>query len=126
MDLIDAGTRSDQKADRVTSPAIDDVDNGATAQTSPAISIRELNFSYDEGGRPKQVLFDIDLDIWPGEVALLTGPSGCGKTTLLTLIGGLRAVQTGELVVLGRHLHTCDMGEVPEVRRDIGLLFQMH
>src|SRR6266436_1262806 len=83
MDLIDAGTRSDQKADRVTSPAIDDVDNGATARTSPAISIRELNFSYDEAGSPKQVLFDIDLDIWPGEVALLTGPSGCGKTTLL-------------------------------------------
>src|SRR5260370_3180158 len=100
MDLIDADTRSDQKADRVTSPAIDDVDNGATARTSPAISIRELNFSYDEAGSPKQVLFDIDLDIWPGEVALLTGPSECGKTTLLTLIGGLLTAPSGHFPIL--------------------------
>jgi putative ABC transport system ATP-binding protein len=126
MDLIDAGTRSDQKADRVTSPAIDDIDNSATARTSPAISIRELNFSYDEAGSPKQVLFDIDLDIWPGEVALLTGPSGCGKTTLLTLIGGLRTVQLGQLHVLGRELHGCATSELTEARRHIGFIFQMH
>jgi putative ABC transport system ATP-binding protein len=94
--------------------------------TGPAISIRGLNFSYDEGGQPKQVLFDLDLDIWPGEIALLTGPSGCGKTTLLTLIGGLRTVQTGELVVLGRHLHTSAARELPELRRHIGFIFQMH
>src|SRR6266481_6750756 len=94
--------------------------------TGPAISIRGLNFSYDEGGRPKQVLFNLDLDIWPGEIALLTGPSGCGKTTLLTLIGGLRTVQTGKLVVLGRQLHTCVASDLPEVRRQIGFIFQMH
>ncbi len=126
MDLIDAGTRSDQKADRVCSPAFEDVDNSATARTSPAISIRELNFSYDEAGSPKQVLFDIDLDIWPGEVALLTGPSGCGKTTLLTLIGGLRTVQSGQLHVLGRQLHGCATSELTEARRHIGFIFQMH
>src|SRR5260370_35134382 len=117
MDLIDAGTRSDQKAGRVSSPAIDDVDNGATARTSPAISIRELNFSYDEAGSPKQILFDIDLDIWPGEVALLTGPSGCGKTTLLTLIGGLRTVQSGQLPVVGRQLHRSGTSELPGAPR---------
>ena len=96
------------------------------AESEPAISIRWLSFSYDEGGRSKQVLFDIDLDIWPGEVALLAGPSGCGKTTLLTLIGGLRTVQTGELVVLGRHLHASATGDLKEIRRHIGFIFQMH
>ena len=124
MDLMDASTQSDQKADR--SPATDDIDNGATVRTSPEISIRELNFSYDEAGSPKQVLFDIDLDIWPGEVALLTGPSGCGKTTLLTLIGGLRTVQSGQLHVLGRELHGCATSELTEARRHIGFIFQMH
>jgi len=99
---------------------------GVLGPTGPAISIRGLNFSYDEGGRPKQVLFDLDLDIWPGEIALLTGPSGCGKTTLLTLIGGLRTVQTGKLVVLGRQLHTCVASDLPEVRRHIGFIFQTH
>jgi putative ABC transport system ATP-binding protein len=105
---------------------IHEFDTGVTARTSPAISIRELDFSYDEAGRPKQVLFDIDLDIWPGEVALLTGPSGCGKTTLLTLIGALRSVQSGKLHVLGRDLHGSATGKLMEVRRHIGFIFQMH
>src|SRR2546427_4259787 len=99
---------------------------GVLGSTRPAIFIRGLNFSYDEGGRPKQVLFDLDLEIWPGEIALLTGPSGCGKTTLLTLIGGLRTVQTGKLDVLGRQLHTCVASDLPVVRRQIGFIFQMH
>ena len=126
MDLIDAGSQSDQNVDRVTSPALDDKGKGVTAPTTPAISIRKLNFSYDEAERPKQVLFDIDLDIWPGEVALLTGPSGCGKTTLLTLIGGLRTVQSGQLHVLGRELNDCATSELTEARRHIGFIFQMH
>lgn len=98
-----------------------DPDDGA-----PVVWIRGLNHSYEEGGRRTQVLFDVDLEIHPGEVVLLTGPSGCGKTTLLTLIGGLRSVQSGELSVLSRDLHACDLGELVEVRRHIGFIFQLH
>jgi putative ABC transport system ATP-binding protein len=90
------------------------------------VKIRGLDFSYDEAGRAKQVLFDINLDIRAGEVVLLTGPSGCGKTTLLTLIGGLRTVESGKLVVLGHDLHACDAVELGEIRRQIGFIFQMH
>jgi putative ABC transport system ATP-binding protein len=92
----------------------------------PSVRIRGLDFSYEESGRRSQVLFDIDLDIWPGEVVLLTGPSGCGKTTLLTLIGGLRTVQAGELTVLGHELHACEPEDLAEVRRHIGFIFQLH
>jgi ABC-type glutathione transport system ATPase component len=46
----------------------------------PVVSIRGLDFSYEESGRHSQVLFDIDLDIRPGEIVLLTGPSGWGST----------------------------------------------
>lgn len=95
-------------------------------ENGPAVSIRGLDFFYDEGERPTQVLFGIDLDIWPGEIILLTGPSGCGKTTLLTLIGGLRTIQKGQLVVLGHELHHCRPSELIAVRRQIGFIFQMH
>ena len=61
-----------------------------------------------------------------GEVVLLTGPSGCGKTTLLTLIGGLRTVESGEMRVLGHELHACDPAELGEIRRQIGFIFQLH
>jgi putative ABC transport system ATP-binding protein len=99
---------------------------GCARPPEPAVRIRGLDFAYHEGGRPHQVLFNINLEIAPGEVVLLTGPSGCGKTTLLTLIGGLRTVETGELVVLGHPLHACDRAELLHVRRSIGFIFQLH
>jgi putative ABC transport system ATP-binding protein len=99
---------------------------GASEEVEPAIAIRGLDYAYDEGGRRHQVLFGLDLEIHRGEVVSLTGPSGCGKTTLLTLIGGLRAVESGELFVLGRELHSCAPAELVQVRRSIGFIFQLH
>jgi putative ABC transport system ATP-binding protein len=92
----------------------------------PAIAMRGLDHTYYEGNRPNQVLFGLDLEIKRGEVVLLTGPSGCGKTTLLTLIGGLRSVLSGELAVLGHELHACEPYELMAVRRSIGFIFQLH
>ena len=57
---------------------------------------------------------------------LLTGPSGSGKTTLLTLIGALRAMQTGSAVVLGQELAGASEGERVALRRRIGFIFQQH
>jgi putative ABC transport system ATP-binding protein len=95
-------------------------------ELEPVIAIRGLDYTYFEGGRPNQVLFGLDLEIQRGEVVLLTGPSGCGKTTLLTLIGGLRSVENGELVVLGHKLHASAPFELVQVRRSIGFIFQLH
>jgi putative ABC transport system ATP-binding protein len=53
----------------------------------PVIAIRHLNHAFGKGSLCKPVLLDVQLDIYPGEIILLTGPSGSGKTTLLTLIG---------------------------------------
>ena len=62
----------------------------------------------------------------PGEIVLLTGPSGSGKTTLLTLIGALRAMQTGSAVVLGQELAGASERERVALRRRIGFIFQQH
>jgi putative ABC transport system ATP-binding protein len=96
------------------------------AEDQPIVKMRGLDFWYAEGNRRVQVLFDVHLEINPGEIVLLCGPSGCGKTTLLTLIGGLRSVQRGELSVLGYDLGRCDRDQLVEVRRQIGFIFQMH
>jgi putative ABC transport system ATP-binding protein len=72
------------------------------------------------------VLDGITLRLDPGEVVLLTGPSGCGKTTLLTLIGALRAVQEGELEVLGISLKGANRESCRLVREKIGMIFQGH
>lgn len=96
------------------------------SRTEPAVSIHGLNHCFGQGDLSQQVLFDIDLDIKPGEFVLLTGPSGCGKTTLLTLIGGLRSVQDGSLRVLERDMCGLDRIGLINARRDIGFIFQAH
>ena len=67
----------------------------------PVIQIQNLNHYYGSGALRKQVLFDITIDIYPGEIVILTGPSGSGKTTLLTLCGALRSVEEGSVRILG-------------------------
>lgn len=90
------------------------------------ISIRNLNHSFDQGALQKPVLIDINLNVNPGEIVILTGPSGCGKTTLLTLIGGLRSVQNGSLKVLDQELNGADKQKLFQVRTQIGFIFQTH
>jgi putative ABC transport system ATP-binding protein len=92
----------------------------------PAISVKHLNHYFGQGELRKQTLFDINLDINPGEIIIMTGPSGSGKTTLLTLIGGLRSVQEGDLTVLGRQLGGASSEQLTLARRHNGYIFQAH
>ncbi len=62
----------------------------------------------------------------PGEIVIITGPSGSGKTTLLKLIGGLRTVQSGSIVVSGQPLEKASKEDLVRVRREIGFIFQAH
>jgi putative ABC transport system ATP-binding protein len=95
-------------------------------QPSSSVQIRDLNFYYGEADLQKQVLYDINLDIFPGEIVIMTGPSGSGKTTLLTLIGALRSAKEGSVKVLGREMVNKRMGELINVRKNIGFIFQAH
>lgn len=100
----------------------------------PILRVRGVNHFYPAGkGRePTQVLFDNNLEVMPGELVIISGPSGCGKTTLLTLIGGLRTLQQGQVEIwdgaLGRYrtLHGLDETGLIAVRQLIGFIFQRH
>ncbi|RDH51328.1 DevA family ABC transporter ATP-binding protein [Fischerella thermalis] len=92
----------------------------------PVISIQHINHYYGKGALRRQILFDINLEIYPGEIVLMTGPSGSGKTTLLSLIGGLRSVQEGSLKFLGKELYRASQTKLVNIRRNIGYIFQAH
>lgn len=92
----------------------------------PVISINHLNHYYGRGALKKQILYDINFDIYPGEIVIMTGPSGSGKTTLLSLIGGLRSVQEGSLKFLGEELYRANQKRLVNIRRNIGFIFQAH
>ena len=46
------------------------------------LPMRKLSTGYGK----EQVLFDVDLDIMPGEIVLVTGGNGSEKSTLLKAI----------------------------------------
>ncbi|MEM7588408.1 MAG: ATP-binding cassette domain-containing protein, partial [Acidobacteriota bacterium] len=88
----------------------------------PVVRVRQV--CHDFG--TTRVLHDVDLDLFPGEIVLMTGPSGSGKTTLLTLIGALRSLQRGSIFVRDRELLGLGEQERVEVRRGLGFIFQGH
>ncbi|MDJ0571630.1 MAG: DevA family ABC transporter ATP-binding protein [Pleurocapsa sp. MO_192.B19] len=90
------------------------------------VNINHLNHVFGKGELRKPVLFDVDLNIYAGEIVIMTGPSGSGKTTLLTLIGGLRSVQSGSVKILGQELYGASKAELVQVRNQIGFIFQSH
>ena len=64
---------------------------------SPLLQVRNIDFAYGQ----LQVLFDISLDVQPGEALALLGTNGAGKSTLLRVIAGLETPATGSVTFDG-------------------------
>lgn len=95
-------------------------------KNTAVISIQNLNHYFGEDRLRKQVLFQINLEIYLGEIVIMTGPSGSGKTSLLTLMGGLRSAQEGNLKILGQEMCGASKQQLLQIRRKIGYIFQAH
>ncbi|MCE9562535.1 MAG: ATP-binding cassette domain-containing protein [Planctomycetes bacterium] len=99
---------------------------------SPVLRITGVNHYFGTGETRTQVLFNNTLEVMPGELVIMSGPSGSGKTTILTLIGGLRKLQEGQIEVWDgdrgdyRKLLGTPEPELVHVRRLIGFIFQRH
>jgi putative ABC transport system ATP-binding protein len=96
------------------------------ARDDVAIAIDDVSYFYGKGALSKQILFGVSDEVREGEILILTGPSGSGKTTLLTLMGALRAGQSGSTRILGQELRDAKENALVAVRRQIGYIFQSH
>ncbi len=93
----------------------------ALAGSAPLLQVRGLHAAYDD----IQVLWDITLDIYPGEIVALVGANGAGKSTLLATLSGLLRPTAGTIQLAGQTLagapaHTAvaaGLIHVPEGRR---------
>ncbi len=94
------------------------VKHGGLPGTSGAsVSILHVEKRYG----PVPAVGGVSLEVTAGEFVSLLGPSGSGKTTILMLIAGFEAPDSGAIVVGGR-----DVTDVPANRRNIGMVFQRY
>lgn len=85
------------------------------------VNIRDVTFAYED----RQILRTINLRVPRGKVVAIMGSSGCGKTTLLRLIGGQLKPTTGDVVVDGQSVPSLSSKGLLQLRRKMGMLFQM-
>ena len=71
-----------------------------------------------------EILRDINFALEPGSFHFLTGPSGAGKTTLLKLMYLALRPTRGLVHLLDRDISLTPRSELPELRRQIGVVFQ--
>ncbi|MFD1193067.1 ATP-binding cassette domain-containing protein [Seohaeicola saemankumensis] len=93
---------------------------------TPIIATTGLNHWFGSGDARKQALFDVTLTLQRGSFTVLMGPSGSGKTTVLTLVGCLRAVQDGSVLLMGQELNGAAEDRLIALRRRLGFIFQAH
>ncbi len=92
----------------------------------PLLQVRGLNVAYGD----VQVLYDVELEVYEGEIVALVGANGAGKTTLLSTLSGLLQPLSGEIMLAGRQIAdlpahdivATGIVQVPEGRRLFGAL----
>ncbi len=67
---------------------------------------------------------DVSLAIEEGERVVMWGPSGCGKTTVLRLLAGFLAPDTGSISIDGAVVATDGKILQPPEKRHLGMVFQ--
>ncbi|MBR2347589.1 MAG: ABC transporter ATP-binding protein [Candidatus Methanomethylophilaceae archaeon] len=79
-----------------------------------AISVRGLRKSYGD----REAVKGIDFEVPEGSFFAFLGPNGAGKSTTISIICSLMEQDSGEVLLFGND------SSLPEVRRDIGVVFQ--
>lgn len=72
----------------------------------------------------KTILDNVNIEIMPGEVTLLTGPSGGGKSTLLRCLALLDSPDSGEVMVDGRAINLSKNIDKLSVHPKVTCVFQ--
>ncbi|OWQ92301.1 peptide ABC transporter ATP-binding protein [Roseateles aquatilis] len=98
------------------------VDRVATspAASAPLLEVERVSAWYGD----RQVLFEANLSLAPGECLALVGESGSGKTTLARALAGIGEQATGTLRYAGTALPLKSRQRPADQRRQVQYIFQ--
>ncbi len=86
---------------------------------SAAARLLHVDRVYPLPAGPVEALRDVDLEVAPAGLTVLTGPSGCGKTTVLRLLLGAEVADGGVVEVDGHDVGRLGAGGRRRLRRDV-------
>jgi cell division transport system ATP-binding protein len=86
------------------------------------IRFQSVTKVYPTSTRP--ALEDVSVDVDKGEFIFLVGQSGSGKSTFLRLVLKEEQPSKGEIWVAGKDLSKLPRRKVPQLRRQVGTVFQ--
>ncbi len=93
--------------------------------SSPSLELSGINKIYKMGQIDLQVLFDVNLHIYPGDFVSIIGPSGSGKTTLLNILACLDRPTSGVYNFFGEDVSSKTNDQMSAIRNlRIGFIFQ--
>jgi cell division transport system ATP-binding protein len=107
-------------------PRLDVVRDGAPSEgTFRVIRLQNVTKTYKRGREGEvRALDDVSMEIVKGEFVFVVGPSGSGKSTLMKLLTREQVADRGELWVAGKNLGSMRSWKVPNLRREIGYVYQ--
>jgi putative ABC transport system ATP-binding protein len=70
----------------------------AGSSSTPSLKGVKLVRTFGDGTTRRAALQAVDIDLFPGQLALLMGPSGSGKSTLLAVLSGLLQPDSGQVL----------------------------
>jgi cell division transport system ATP-binding protein len=87
------------------------------------IEFHNVTKRYESGF---EALKNVSLQLSDGEMAFITGHSGAGKSTLLKIIALIEKPTRGQALLNRVNLNNLPRQRVPQLRRNIGIIFQDH
>ncbi|MBF7682302.1 MacB family efflux pump subunit [Acinetobacter sp. B5B] len=91
------------------------------------LEVRDLTREFPAGEGTIQVLKNINLNIYAGELVAIVGQSGSGKSTLMNILGCLDRPTQGYYQVNGHETGQLQPDELAQLRREyFGFIFQRY
>jgi cell division transport system ATP-binding protein len=87
----------------------------------PIIELRDVTKVYPGG---HMALDRVSLAVDRGEFVFLVGPTGCGKSTLIKTLIRDESATDGTVRIAGRDIGALPEKKIPQLRRNIGTVFQ--